>query len=126
MSLPALQGAADVVPAAAEPENILLSEQPSTEELQADEQYLAGAIAEWLDDEWTPLNVHRELGIAAGQAYTQVRRGGERELGAVLLGITTELLTFDFRETFVDPFAVGNKAAALLMERMGREVAKCG
>ena len=67
MSLPALQGAADVVPAAAEPENILLSEQPSTEELQADEQYLAGAIAEWLDDEWTPLNVHRELGIAAGQ-----------------------------------------------------------
>lgn len=43
---------------------------------------------------------------AALQAYTQVRRGGERELGAVLLGITTELLTFDFKETFVDPFAV--------------------
>ena len=40
------------------------------------------------------------------QAYTQVRREGERELGAVLLGITNELLTFDFKETFVDPFAV--------------------
>ena len=67
MSLPALQGAADVMPAAAEPENIMLSEQPSAEELRADEQYLAGAIAEWLDDEWTPLSVHRELGAAAGQ-----------------------------------------------------------
>ena len=67
MSLLALQGAAGVVPAAAEPENIMLSEQPSMEELQADEQYLAGAIAEWLDDEWMPLNVHRELGAAAGQ-----------------------------------------------------------
>ena len=67
MFLPALQGTANVAPAAAEPENIMLSEQPSPEELQADEQYLAGAIAEWLDDEWTPLDVHRELGAAAGQ-----------------------------------------------------------
>ena len=40
------------------------------------------------------------------QAYTHVRREGERELGAVLLGITNELVTFDFTETFVDPFAV--------------------
>ena len=67
MPLPALQGTTDVAPAAAEPESIMLSEQPSPEELQADEQYLAGAIAEWLDDEWTPLSVHRELGVAAGQ-----------------------------------------------------------
>ena len=40
------------------------------------------------------------------QAYKQVRLEGEDELGAVLLGVSHNLLSFDFRETFVNAFEV--------------------
>ncbi len=37
---------------------------------------LAKQVALWLDEEWTPLEVHTRLGHAAGEAYIQVRSRG--------------------------------------------------
>lgn len=40
------------------------------------------------------------------QAYGQARSHGTDEIGALLLSISSELLTFDFKETFVNAFDV--------------------
>lgn len=41
------------------------------------------------------------------QAYKDLRLRGENELGSILLGLSTSLLTFDFHDTFVNAFEVG-------------------
>ena len=80
------------------------------------------------------------------QAYGKARNEGIHEIGAVLLSVSSDLLTFDFKETFVNAFdvsllyaryctvvkcccyrqgaavQVANKAAELLMKGMGGEV----
>ena len=79
------------------------------------------------------------------QAYGKARTEGIDEIGALLLSISSDLLAFNFRETFVNAFdvrlssalardsrglsvsclQVSNKAAELLMRDMGNEVC-CG
>lgn len=79
----------------------------------------------WLDEEWTKLDVHRQLGEATAEAYAKARLQGIHEIGEVLLSISSDLLSFNFKETFVNAFDVSNKAAELLMRSMGQEVASC-
>ena len=43
-----------------------------------------------------------------------MRADGEREVGAVLLGVSSELMAFDFRETFVNAFEVGRLLHSML------------
>lgn len=45
--------------------------------------------------------------VGSLQAYAKVREQGEDEVGGVLLGMSSELLSFDYTETFVDAFEVG-------------------
>ena len=79
------------------------------------------------------------------QAYGKARTEGIDEIGALLLSISSDLLAFNFRETFVNAFdvrllsalardsrglsvcclQVSNKAAELLMRDNGNEVC-CG
>jgi hypothetical protein len=59
---------------------------------------------------------------ARSQAYVKLRRQGASEAGDVLLGLGTELLGFDFSETFTSGFDVGNKSVELLMLRQGIDV----
>ncbi|DBB02558.1 hypothetical protein WJX82_006517 [Trebouxia sp. C0006] len=109
----------------AAPTDVVLPSILDASELEAQQQWLAGEIELWLNDEWTKLDVHRALGEATAQAYGKTRLQGSDEIGEVLLNISSELLTFDFKETFVNAFDVANKAAELLMKGMGREVC-CG
>jgi hypothetical protein len=67
-------------------------------------------VALWLDEEWTPLDVHKDLGQAAAEAYGNLRGSGETDMGDLLLGLSNELMTFNFRETFTGPFEVGGGA----------------
>lgn len=109
----------------AAPTDVVLPSVLDASELEAQQKWLAGEIELWLNDEWTKLDVHRALGEATAQAYGKTRLEGSDEIGEVLLSISSELLTFDFKETFVNAFDVANKAAELLMKGMGREVC-CG
>jgi hypothetical protein len=59
-----------------------------------------------LDEEWTPLEVHQQLGEAAGAAYVKCRKAGEDEMTSLLMGLSNELLAFNYRETFVNAFEV--------------------
>jgi hypothetical protein len=63
-------------------------------------------IATWLDEEWTPLEVHTELGKAAGAAYVTCRQQGDDDMSSLVLGLSNELLAFNYRETFVNAFEV--------------------
>ncbi|KAL3138858.1 hypothetical protein ABBQ32_005687 [Trebouxia sp. C0010 RCD-2024] len=111
--------------AEATPSEVVLPPLVDALDLMSQQRWLAAEIQLWLDEEWTKLDVHRELGLATAQAYGQARSQGTDEIGSLLLSISSQLLTFDFKETFVNAFDVSNKAAELLMQGMGHEVC-CG
>ena len=114
----------------AAPTDVVLPSVLDASELEAQQKWLAGEIELWLNDEWTKLDVHRALGEATAQvcppvlivcraskalhvsvdmplqAYGKTRLEGSDEIGEVLLSISSELLTFDFKETFVNAFDV--------------------
>ena len=83
---------------------------------------VAAQVTAWLDEEWTPLEVHAALGRATGDAYYRLRAGAGagagsgdqrsggsgRDITDILLGLSTELMAFQFRETFTGPFEVNN------------------
>ncbi len=51
-----------------------------------------------------------------------MRLTGEREVGSVLLALSSRMLEFNYRETFVNAFDVSNKVIELLMMDMGTDV----
>lgn len=63
-------------------------------------------IATWLDEEWTPLKVHQQLGQAAGAAYVTCRQQGDNDMSSLVLSLSNELLAFNYRDTFVNAFEV--------------------
>eukprot|EP01023_Acetabularia_acetabulum_P010657 TRINITY_DN1484_c0_g3_i1.p1 TRINITY_DN1484_c0_g3~~TRINITY_DN1484_c0_g3_i1.p1 ORF type:complete len:168 (+),score=27.70 TRINITY_DN1484_c0_g3_i1:12-515(+) len=95
---------------------------PACLDIEADKQWISSQIQQWLDDEWTPLEIHGDVGNAAAEAYAKLRDQGEDELNSVLLGMGQELLTFNYRDTFVSAFDVANKVSDMLMMRMGIDV----
>lgn len=70
-------------------------------------------IRDWLDEEWTPLGVHAQLGEAAGAAYITCRLQGDDDMSSLVLGMANELLAFNYRETFVNGFEVRFGALAV-------------
>jgi hypothetical protein len=102
----------------------------SPDQLRADADHIGGAIAQWLDEEWTPLPEHTALGRAVADAYVRLRTTGDRaaddDVASVLLGLGSDLMTsFDFNPTFTNGFEVANKAIELAMRRDGMEVCDC-
>eukprot|EP00879_Flechtneria_rotunda_P005190 GHRR01005472.1.p3 GENE.GHRR01005472.1~~GHRR01005472.1.p3 ORF type:complete len:128 (+),score=21.89 GHRR01005472.1:1543-1926(+) len=83
---------------------------------------IANMIRTWLDEEWAPLEAHQQLGQAAANAYRKCRKEGQEDMGSLVLGLASELLTFNYRETFTDAFEVSNKVVEMLMMRSGVEV----
>ena len=56
------------------------------------------------------------------QAYTKLRQQGQDDVSDLVLELANELLTFNYRETFVNAFEVSNKVVQLLMIRQGCDV----
>ena len=83
---------------------------------------IAGMVALWLDEEWTPLDVHKHLGKAAGDASVKCRQQGDDDMSSLVLGLSNELLAFNYRETFTSAFEVANKVVEMLMMRSGLDV----
>jgi hypothetical protein len=108
---------------AAEVPPFLLPRPSSHESLEADAAWVAETIRMWLDEEWTPLDVHRDLGLAAGRSYLALRREGIDDASDLLLGLCAgELMQCDYKEAFVNAFEVANKVAEFLMLREGCDV----
>lgn len=49
------------------PEDVILSSVTDTTELESQQKWLAVEVQLWLDDEWTQLAVHKDLGEATAQ-----------------------------------------------------------
>lgn len=97
----------------------------SADDIQFEAAWLAGIIRLWLDEEWTPLEVHRDLGAAAAALYVGLREAGaEGDVADIVLGLGQGLAAgFNFREAFVGPFDVANKVVEILMiKRSGANV----
>ncbi len=90
--------------------------------LQAEAQWVGTMITCWLDEEWTPLDVHTDLGSYTAMAYLKLRREGVSNLSELVIDLATELIPFNYRETFVNAFDVSNKVMELIMLRNGCEV----
>ncbi|KAG2486499.1 hypothetical protein HYH03_014801 [Edaphochlamys debaryana] len=95
-------------------------------ELEAERLWLATALTTWLDEEWTVLPEHGDLAKAAAEAFVSLRRSGETDMGAIVLGVAGQLqapaLAGAFRATFTDPFEVSNKLVETVMLKDGCNV----
>jgi hypothetical protein len=87
---------------------------------------IAGIVRFWLDEEWTPLAVHTQLGEAAGEAYREVRSEGAEDMSDLVLSMSSKLMAFDFHDTFVNAFDVSNKVVEVLLVRAGVDVCCTG
>lgn len=95
---------------------------PTVVDPSEEREWLAKVLQFHLDEEWMPLEIHRDIGIAASNVYMEQRSDGVDDLGSIVLAIGTQLTSFDFADSFVDSFEVANKASEFLMMKMGREV----
>lgn len=84
--------------------------------------WLAQMVQMHLDEAWTPLDVHRKIGVEVARIYREERESGVDELGSLVLAMSTRMVGFDFEDAYVDSFDVANKASEYLMWKMGREV----
>ncbi|PNH12945.1 hypothetical protein TSOC_000061 [Tetrabaena socialis] len=95
-------------------------------ELEAERIFLSTALSTWLDEEWTVLPEHQRLGKAAAEAYVALRRGGDDDMGSVVLSLASELLRPElsaaFHASFTGPFDVANKLVEMVMMRDGCDV----
>ncbi len=104
-------------------QSVSLPRPPSPEALAEEARWLGGVMCFHLDEEWTPLPVHRRIGDRLAEAYVQVREeDGADEVGALIMGLTERLLSFNFKEAFVSRCEVANKAGEVLMMRAGMDV----
>ena len=55
----------------AAPSEVVLPSYSDASDLESQQKWLAAEIQLWLDDEWTKLDVHRELGEATAQVVFQ-------------------------------------------------------
>lgn len=51
----------------ASPADVVLPSVTEDQQLQQQEEWLAGEVQLWLDDEWTPLEIHKDLGKATAK-----------------------------------------------------------
>ena len=92
------------------------------EERDAEVEWLAGMIKLWLDEEWMYQEPHAALGRQAAAKITDERINGCNDVTQLVMSVASDLLTFDFYDTFVNGFEVANKCSEMLMMREGYEV----
>lgn len=86
---------------------------------------LGVSIATWLDKEYIPMQIHKEIGDIVEDIYISTRNDNICDLGELLMNIGTRLEAFDMSPSFVNAWDVGNKASDLVMLMLDRELCTC-
>jgi len=88
-------------------------------QIEADAAWLGAMVRLWLNEEWSELACHADIGAEVARIFRHARMEGNHEIQDVLVSLTTELQAFDFYDSFTDAFSVSNKCVELLMMRAG-------
>ncbi|HIK55629.1 MAG TPA: hypothetical protein IGS37_10760 [Synechococcales cyanobacterium M55_K2018_004] len=99
---------------------------PPAENAQQEGEWLQAALHAWLDTEFIPEQVNREIAHRAAQVYVRQRLEGENDLGSLVIAIVTEMQGFDFSKSFYSEFAVANAVSDLLLQSLGIDNRCCG
>ena len=100
----------------------------------ASPEWVSGMVTFWLDEEWERgAAINADIGRAAAESYAKCvesRARLEAETGEVddeafqrmVMALASDLLAFDFNDSFVSAFEVANKVIEMLMLRQGVDV----
>ncbi|MBO9999425.1 MAG: hypothetical protein J7641_10540 [Cyanobacteria bacterium SID2] len=84
-------------------------------------KWLTATLHKWLDEEFLPETINRDIAERAANVYVRHRMEGENDVGALVLAIVTEMQAFDFSQSFYGEFAVANAVSDLLLDSLGIE-----
>jgi hypothetical protein len=76
-------------------------------------------LHQWLNEEFIPEDINREIAERAAQIFMRQRMEGENDLGCLVIAIITEMRSFDFSKSFYGEFAIANAVSDLLLESLG-------
>jgi hypothetical protein len=82
-------------------------------------EWLKDTLHQWLDREFIPEAVNREIAQRAAQVFVRHRLEGENDVGSLVIAIVMEMQAFDFSRSFYSEFAVANAVSDLLMASLG-------
>jgi len=89
---------------------------------------MSKSIAGWLDVEWMPQEIHRQIGQSAKATYIESRESGENEIMNIMTDVV-DVLEKDWRkydkDAFVNAWDIGNYVADYLHSRLGVEDCGC-
>jgi len=68
-----------------------LPSNPTADDVAAEAAWLSGVVRCWLDDDWTELACHREIGAECGRILAETRLAGATEIQDVLMALADGL-----------------------------------
>ncbi|MGB0564871.1 MAG: hypothetical protein ACPGVO_24210 [Spirulinaceae cyanobacterium] len=92
---------------------------PPAQDAYQEKDWLQASLHRWLDDEFIPEAVNREIAERAAQIYLRQRLEGENDLGSLVIAIVTEMQAFDFTQSFFGEFAIANAVSDLILDSLG-------
>jgi hypothetical protein len=100
----------------------------SLEDHELEGTRMASSIAGWLDIEWIPQEIHRQIGESAKVSYIRAREEGQNEIMDIMTEVVDDLETdwskYD-KDAFVNAWNVGNYVSDYLLDRLGSESCGC-
>ena len=86
---------------------------------EQEKTWLQKSLHQWLNEEFLPEEVNRDIAERAAQIFMRQRMEGENDLGCLVIAIITEMRAFDFSKSFYGEFAIANAVSDLLLESLG-------
>jgi hypothetical protein len=92
---------------------------PPAQNPEQEGEWLQTALHQWLDEQFIPEDINRQIAKRASQIYVRQRMEGENDLGSLVIAIVTEMQAFDFSKSFFSEFAIANAVSDLLLDSLG-------
>ena len=96
---------------------------------EAEGNRMALSLAGWLDQEWMPQQVHKDMAESAKQSYIKCRLAGENDIMSVMYQVGHDLESnwkqYDDAGSFVNALDVSNYVSDYLNDRTGNESCEC-
>lgn len=92
---------------------------PASQNPEQEGEWLQHNLLEWLNREFIPEAINKEIARRAAQIYVRQRLEGENDLGSLVIAIITEMQAFDFSKSFFSEFAIANAVSDLLLDSLG-------